>query len=169
MASNHGAGAQVDDTVDGFLDVIGRTEGQGMINFEPMANPDVAPFNRQYSWSEDLNRLRAQFPFMQIDPPLIATSKFRFDKANTDRALFPVPPNAQMYRVTFFSNSASVTLALSNIGVDTSSTMFDDSGILINPTDNWRYCRGLQSLALWVMGVGGTGQVWGTIEWFQQL
>lgn len=133
---------------------------------------DNMPNNKQYSWNEDLQLLRNQFPFVQIDPPIAITTRVRLDRASaTDlRQMIPVPANAQAFRITFHSNNAQVTLGISLADSDnTQTTLVYESNQIINPTANWRYCRNTSSIMLYIAGPGATGVIHATIEWYCQL
>lgn len=152
---------------------LGFFEGQAPISFDPFPlNVDNEPTNPRRSWNQDLQDLRNQFPFVQIDPPFTSTTKFRLDASSVSSTVVPVPANAQMYRITYHSNNAQISLGLSHSGDTDNSGSFTgyyESSVIYNPQPIWRFCRFTNSIALFKCGPGGTGILNGTIEWFCQL
>lgn len=142
----------------------------GNMQFDPMpASLEGMPGNRRYSWDEDLQILRNQFPFMQIDPPIGTTFKFHMNAATQTPVYVNIPPNAVMMRITFFSNNTNTSVAMSLAELDNTTEIRENAQTIINPSNAWRYCKHISQVVIWPVSMSGAGLVRGTIEFFQQF
>lgn len=133
-----------------------------------LADPEVNPWNG-WSRNEYLEMLRCQHAFVSIDPPLVDATTYNMFFSDAE-VVISIPQDVKMYRVTWFTLAAGTAMfAMSaqrgiNIASATSGTY---TGCIVNPSNQWRYCRGQSELVL--KNFGSASRVFATVEFFRQL
>lgn len=132
-------------------------------------DPEINVLNGR-SRNYNLEQLRNQHPFLTIDPPLITSAVYNMLFSDPETVI-AVPDQAQMYRITFQSIAiATAILAVSHqrgVAALLPTTSGVYSGLIFNPTNNWRFCKGVKEVCM--ANVGTANRVLVCVEFFVQL
>lgn len=129
---------------------------------DPEINPDG--FSRNYN----MERMRNQHPFMQIDPPMttVETVVLQFSDPEVQ---VKIPMSAKMYRVTIYSGSLLSGIAIAHRrGIQSSiGSSGSEKNVLVNPEPIWRACHGGGELTIKNIGTANRSAV--SVEFWYQM